>query len=100
MQGRGGSIRWGTGHRAFNRLRRQELILYQGAVTVVNRTYLSFVLQNLALDLNGCTTILQAELGGVLPYGTVETMPMQLGRSEDAPAGVDSSNRSPLNPGC
>ncbi len=34
---------------AFNQLRRQELILYQGdAVTVVDRTYLSFVLQNLA----------------------------------------------------
>ena len=73
---------------AFNRLRRQDLILYQGdAVTVVDRAYPSFVLQNPALDLKSCMTILQDELEVVLPYGTVETVPMQLGRPEGARGG-------------
>lgn len=79
---------------AFAELKAQEMILYQGeTVDHEGSTWISFVVQNLARNLNDCTRIEDAELRVTLYDGTTLTLAMQKGRIDDLPPGVDPSVR-------
>ncbi len=79
---------------AFAELKAQELLLYIGeTVTHEGSTWISYVVQNNARDLNDCTAIEEAQLLVTLPDGAIETVSMQRGRLDDLPPGVPTSTR-------